>query len=471
MLAFSAYQYRHFAETYDFAIYNQAWTSIAHGRLDPWSSLLGAPFWRNNAELVLWPLAGLYWISPHPFDLLVVQDAAVVATELLTLDWVFSVIGRSRMGPHAAAALGSGAAVVLALDPWAWNTIAFDFHSHVLAAFFAVAAGRDLWNGRTSRCWVWAVAALLSDAPGALYLVGVGLAAACTSRQARRSALAVTVVAASWFVVITTVGGDGVGGAGLGSWYGYLAGGGHHVGLGSVALGALRHPARLATMASPRWMTVFRFVGVAGLIGVCSPWGFFPAAAVFLPSVFNADPSFLRVEQSFQSWPAIPFVLVGTVMILVRWSALGGPLRRLVVPAAGSWAALFAVLAWSALPAVPRYWLAVGTPAAGTLARAQSAIPKGAEIAASNGVIGRFASRRWVYELGRGPGGTSIIPVKAPIVVFVIAASQGVADPGEAARADVSALQALGATTLVSGGGIDCLELRVPAGQEHVSLP
>lgn len=98
MLAFSEVEYRRFCLTKDFATYSQAWWAISHGHLDPTSTVLGLPFWRNNAELVLWPLSLLHLLDPHPLVLLWVQDLCVVATEAVALTWVSRVVERSRLG-------------------------------------------------------------------------------------------------------------------------------------------------------------------------------------------------------------------------------------------------------------------------------------------------------------------------------------------------------------------------------------
>ena len=465
MLIFSGYQYSHYAETYDFGVYNQAWTLIAHGHMDPWSTLLQAPFWRNNAEFVMWPLSALYWLNPHPIDLLVVQDLAVVLTELVVFGWAMDLLERSAIEQKVARLAGLGTALVLVLDPWAWNTIAFDFHAHTIATLFVVLAGRDLWSGRTRRCWVWAIAAILTDAPGALYVVGVGAAAAVSTRQVRRTGIAVTAVAAVWFVMMTQLGGDGVGGSGLGLWYGYLVGSaGGHVGLGSILVGALRHPGLLAHMFSLRWRILLEFLVVFGVVGVLSPWGLFPSAVVFLPTLFNASDGYLRIEQSFQSWPALPFVLIGTLSILV---GLWRSRRWLAGAVAGWWWCAFCVVTAVALPAVPRYWLSVSDSGAGQLAHLSRMIPQSAEVVADNGVLGRFSGRSSVYELVG-----SSIPVNKPIIVFVVTPAEGVGEPSpQVSYRDIAEVESMGARSLVVGKGVYGLELRVQRGVHRVRLP
>ncbi len=66
------------ALTHDFITYEQAFFLISHGHLDPFSSSLGYPFWQDHGSFLLWPLAFLNWLWPHPVTLLWLQDAAAV---------------------------------------------------------------------------------------------------------------------------------------------------------------------------------------------------------------------------------------------------------------------------------------------------------------------------------------------------------------------------------------------------------
>ncbi len=103
MLVFSTVQYGRYALTMDFGAYSQAWWKIAHGQLDPWSSVFNTVFWKNDAEFLMWPLSLLSHLYPHAVMLLWVQDLAVVATELVVLGWILDVIGRRRPGSRRSA--------------------------------------------------------------------------------------------------------------------------------------------------------------------------------------------------------------------------------------------------------------------------------------------------------------------------------------------------------------------------------
>src|ERR1700685_1532113 len=60
-LAWSTVQYDRFALTFDFTIFHQAWYLIAHGDLNPWSTIKLSYFWQDHSEFIMWPVALLYW--------------------------------------------------------------------------------------------------------------------------------------------------------------------------------------------------------------------------------------------------------------------------------------------------------------------------------------------------------------------------------------------------------------------------
>ena len=150
MLVLSTLQYRRYALTTDFGAYSQAWWKIAHGQLDPWSTVFNTAFWKNDAEFLLWPLSLLYHLYPHPVLLLWVQDLVVVATEAIVLGWIIEVIAgaQHRVTGTRGVWLACGAALAIVLDPWVYQTIGFDFHFETFATLFVVLVGRDLWAGR-----------------------------------------------------------------------------------------------------------------------------------------------------------------------------------------------------------------------------------------------------------------------------------------------------------------------------------
>jgi len=474
MVGFSSVQYSRFGLTNDFANYSQAWWAVGHGHLDPYSTGFQISFWRDNAEFILWPLALLYRVDPHPVMLLWVQDVAVVLTELVAFRWILAVIGgaRDRIGQRWAVALGLGAAVVLVVNPWAYETIAFDFHFEPIAALFCVLVGYELWAGRIRRLWLWVPLALVSHVLAGTYLVGIGLSGMLAGRRTRRPGAVVAAVGLVWVVVFNAVGAAGVKGRFVGLSYGYLVGPHHgQIGLFDVVAGALGHPGAALAMAGSHWSVVAGFLLVVGVMGLLSPWGLGMALVVLVPNILDASGLFIRFGASFQSWPALPFILVGSVMVLARLLEGGAPARKTAVASAAAWAAALAVFALLALPTIPRAWLYVSPAAAAELARVESRIPAGAEVIASYPVVGRFGQRRSVYSL-TNPGQT--FPVDRPLVVFVLGPEVQFDQPATQAVLTETAgfvRQRLHAGVVGSGSGVEALVWAPPAGTRQIRLP
>jgi len=483
MLAFSTFQYSRFALSEDFANYSQAWWSIGHGNLDPFISGLGVPFWRDNAEFILYPLALLSHVDPHPLTLLWLQDAAVVATELVTFRWILSAVERSRgrVPRRWAAAVGLGAAVVLVANPWAYETIAFDFHFEPFAALFCVLVGYDLWAGRTRRLWLWVPLALACHVLAGTYLVGIGLSGMLAGRRTRVPGAVIAAVGLGWTLAFSALGAAGVKGKNVAGAYGYLVGSHHgRIGLPTIAVGALGHLGAAVSVAASHAPVALLFLIPVGVVGVVSPWGFGMALAVLVPNVLDADGIFIRFGAAFQSWPALVFVLVGSVMVLLRLiergAGTGRPARRVAAVRearrfAAVWAASLGAVSVVVLATFPHYWLTVDAPAAKALAHVDAVIPAGAEVIASVGVMGRFAQRDSVYGFTTGH---QQFPVDRRLVVFVFTTQGGPDDVlrrHEGREAVDFVRNRLHGRVLGAGSGVSAFAWSAPPGTTRVSLP
>ena len=478
MLAFSTTQYSRYALTEDFANYSQAWWAIAHGHLDPFitgfANNRGGSFWRDNAEFVLYPLALLYYIDPHPVVLLWVQDLVVVITNLVTLRWIVSVLesGKGRTAKRAGPWLALAALTVLVVNPWAYETIAFDFHFEPIAAMFCVLVGYNLWAGKTRRLWWLVPLALISHVLAGTYLVGIGLSAMVAGRRTRRPGAAVAAVGLAWVVILAAFGAAGDDGHYVGASYGYLTG--THpgrVGLWDVVVGALGHPGAALHVAGSHWSVVLIVLLIGGVAGVASPWGFGMALVVLGPNMLDGSGIFIRFSTAFQSWPAMPFILVGSVMVLLRILQRGETGRRIVVVLMTLWMVVLGEIALVALPGIPRGWLSVDTSTAAALARIEPTIPAGAEVVSTGAVIGRFGERDAVYGF-LTPGET--IAVTRREVVFIFTPNE-ILDGNLSSRAAMAAeafvRDRLDARVLGSAPGVDVLAWSSPRGTTQVTLP
>jgi uncharacterized membrane protein len=474
MLVFSTVQYSRFGLTNDFANYSQAWWEVAHGQLDPFMTGFGVPFWRDNAEFILWPLSLLYYVDPHPITLLWVQDIVVVLTELVTFVWILKVIerARGRVRHPAGTWLALGAAVVLVADPWAYETIAFDFHFEPIAALFTVLVGYNLWAGRIRRLWWLVPLALVSHVLAGTYLVGVGLSGILAGPRTRRPGIVLAAVGVAWVYVFTALGAAGVDGKLVNSSYTYLVGPHHgRVGVFAVVAGAFGHPGAVAHVVASHWPVAAGFLVVVGAIGVLSPWGLGMALVVLVPNLLDGSGLFINVTASFQSWPALPFVLVGSVMVLLRLLEGGAMARRVAVVVGVVWATILGELAFIGLPSMLRTWMYVAPPVAAELAHVEAAVPSDAEVIVSFGVMGRFAQRSSIYAFERAD---QTVPVNRRVVVFVLAPKLPNDDP--LTQHDITAAAGfvsdrLGARTLGSGSGVDAFVWSPPRGTTRVTLP
>lgn len=481
---YSRYLFGHFDLTDDFGQYSQAWSAIGHGHLDPVDTIYipHFSFWRSHFELAMWPAALLRFVWPQAVDLLWLQDVAIVATEAVTLWWVAAICAdHLRRGRNA---LGLAALVALVADPWWYHTASFDVHFEILGLPLVVLAAYSLYRGRWRRAWVAAAVALLFGNVVALLVASVGAAGLLSARVRRAGGAVPSAVVLGggllWTGLVSVLHADQ--GSGIVANYAYLAHVGPHSSSLAVASGVLAHPVQDLSVLFHKFHALELPLSLAGLVGVFSVWGLCPAVVTLVPAALNASPTFLSTPSAFQTAPAIPFVLVGTVMVLVslsRWSpgatAHGalGPLARQAGPVIASVVALALVVSALVQGApvatqVRSDWWKVDGDAAGALLAAQNRIPADAEVIASQGVMGRFGDHRFLYPLVAAP---QAFTVDRRDVAFVLAPAQGQeVVPFAAVQADVVQARALGARTVVDRGGITVLEWRAPPATRLVVL-
>jgi len=109
LFAYSVHIYRRFDLTTDFAIPNQAWSQIAHGHLNPYSTLnpyyyphYGYSFWQDHFSLIFWPLALLWFLYPHSIDLLLVQDVGLAGSILVATLFLVDLIEAEELAYEGA---------------------------------------------------------------------------------------------------------------------------------------------------------------------------------------------------------------------------------------------------------------------------------------------------------------------------------------------------------------------------------
>jgi uncharacterized membrane protein len=498
LVVYSTYLYRRFDLTDDFATYAQAWWAIGHGHLDPIDTIQTPtyPFWQSHFELAMWPIALVGRVWPHSVQLLWLQNLALVATEFLAMVWVAALCKARAVRARTVVALV--ALAFLIVNPWWYLAASFDVHFETLGLPLLVLSAYSLWRGRPRTAIVAAVIALLFGDVVAVGALCVGIAG-LVSRHARRASgwrapLAVLGLATAWVLLATVLGANK--GSGIVTNYGYLVGAGPGTSSGWVLGHLLLHPFHVLHALVDRIGGMGRVVASAGLVGVATPWGFFVALGTLAPTALNANKAFLSPTIAFQTLAVVPFVFVGSVMLLLRIArpvpaaaptahepATPEPtLRPPTATTTRRWRVVLAAVLATVLVTValvqsaPLYrtiradWWRVDAKSAAALATAADRVPPDAEAVVSQGVIGRFAGRTELYPL---LAARQRFPVRARQVDFVIVPSAGIESiPAASAQAvRASLVEHEKASVVFDENGVTVLSWRPPPGVTSIVLP
>jgi hypothetical protein len=437
--------------TSDFALFQQAITLITRGELNPWSTVAGYHFFQDHGFALLWLLAPLEALWPHPVTLLWIQNAALLAGELVAFGWICDIAAGSTGAQRAEArwpvALVLLGALLLAANPWLVWAESFDFHVEVFAAAAALATARNLLGGRR-RAYAYLVVCLLCGDVGATYALAVGLGAALVGRRFLKGGLIVAVCGFAWVMLLHAAGatlGTDIGGLYPGLTTGL--GNPREASILTVAEGLLRRPGNALGVLWLNRLAAWSNLSASGLIGLAWLPVSVPALMVLAEGQLAPSPDFSL--PGFQQVALYLFVAVGTIGLLawLRRSVAARHPRLLM--------GLLAVLAvnaiaWSAvwLWAVPVRWLRVSPATATTLRRLAARIPASDEVVAQDGILEDFASRRYVYLVS---GGRSTVPVRTRQVWFVLAPYEGIQPQSVAdANQDIRRISALAGVRLVT---------------------
>lgn len=446
MLIWSTLLWHRFALTSDYAVYHQAWWLIAHGHFDPLNSTQNHSFWRNDMELLIWPLALLGVLFPHGPALLYVQDLALVIAELVAWQWISTTaVMESQPWPSILPIAGL---ILLLGNPWTWWVVSFDVHMEVLGLPFVMLAAYELTHKSRRRLWLWVFLSLLSSTVVATYVAGLGLGS-LTSRRWRHKGAILLGAGTGWTLIVAMAHLDK--GAPPNVMYGYLAGKQFtpHASLSGMLIYISSHPNVVASALWAHREDIWANISAPGLLGALDPL----VLGVCLPALLANEliRGYIFGEPLFQSVVIYVAVPVGTVLVL-SWLYRRVPRLALVLAVAVALNTIGWAFVW--LPQVRRTWLNVVPPAsAAVLARAEAMIPSSAEVVTSNGVMGRFSDHVYLYQQP-APGG--YVPVRAADVWWVIAPAVGIdLVPAEASDALVTALAGpMHAQLILHGAGI-----------------
>jgi Predicted membrane protein (DUF2079) len=416
--------FQRFSLSMDFAMANQAFFEIAHGNLNPVNSILHDHVWQDHSAFIEWPQALFYWIFPNSVTLLWLQDTAVVVAEAVAFTWICELAQKYRPGRPDAALLAAVGLVLLLINPWIWWTVSFDWHDEALAVMFLVLLARDMAHHRR-RAWVWVVPLLACGDVGALYAAAAGLSAILAGRRSRLPGLGITGLGLAWLAVIRLIHGDV--GTPVDNYEYLQSPAGAPFSLLALAKGMILHPGRVWLVFWTKRSLLWQNVSSAGVLGLAFIWALPVVVSVLGPNTLMFGPDFAR--PSFQNLPLYVLLPVGTVAVLGWLATRPAPQfagRRITALVAALAAVLVLVPAvttaatWG--PRVKSSWLLVDSITATTLRHAQARIPGSAEVVVSQGVAGRFSSRKDVQAL-KGPG---VVRLDSSPVYFVIVPYEGI---------------------------------------------
>lgn len=451
----------------DFGTYNQAWSLIGQGHLNPFDTVYGFPFVKADFELILWPLALVHLVLPRPITLLWIQDLAIAGCGLVAYLWVVEYLERRKVAWWPAAGIALVVLLVTIANPGVYLTLIFDFHVEPISTFFILLAGREFWRGRHRRAWIWVGVVLLCGTFAAVMVVGLGVSALLAGRETRRSGLLLVAVGIGWTALVSLLHANQ--GSGIAS-YAYLAGRttlSSSAGVAIIATGIATHPWRVVDQLYQRLSYAWALIKPVGIVGLASAWGFGVPVVVMVTDGLNSRPDF--IYQSFQNFAVFPFVLLGTVMVLV-WVAQR--FRLGWIPAL----AVALVVTAQALsygvhrsPSVIRWTLSQVQP--GPAAQLRSALaktPPGAEVIATERFMGRFCARKYCYFSYPG------FPreVHGRDVVFVlVTGNESPTTQSDSLAAVTYVRDRLHARVLVDADGVAAFDWAPPPGVNQVTVP
>ena len=400
MVGWSAFEVHRFAEMADFAGFYQAWYLIGHGVLNP-----GPGWWQTQAIFIMWPLALVAAIFPHPISLLIIQDAAVVGAEMIAYFWLIDIVSKRAQLPLKEYALFG--LTILVLNPWIYWSISWDYHSEAVGVFFAILTSRAFYS-RRSKAWLWASVTLTCGMVPATYLLGIA-AGLLLSKGRRRAGLLLVVMAGVWLLLMFKLGAGG---------------------------GLLGDKLSTQESANPLKSAIHQLIQVLGrvpadapdMLANLGPTGFIGAlmspvigiVAVVLGSSATAT-GFRSVAPSFQDLAIYIYTPVGTIIALCVMSRrfgsrVGRGLMVVIVASMVAWAAVW-------MPGLKSHWVRVSSADAGALRSAGRLIPNSADLIASQGISGVFAGRSHIYSL------MNQTPLRVPVsgrnVWFLVTAYAG----------------------------------------------
>ncbi|MGP6189348.1 MAG: DUF2079 domain-containing protein [Vulcanimicrobiaceae bacterium] len=396
LVSVSIYETAHASLTWDFATYYQAFWLIAHGDMQPFSSLGHIPFSQIHANFLMWPLAALGALDSAPLTLKLLQDVALSGASLVALLWSGEILAqRVENAPHRRLIL-KGILLTLVLNPWTYASNAFDFHFYSISALALLGLGRALFRGRAPEAFLWALLGISAGDVTATQVCACAFGIAFCVRRARPAALAITAAAGVWFAYVARSG--LVKGDILSVNYGYLARGVQDVTPFDVLFGLLTRPQIVADKIAAHWDILYANLAPGGFAGLFSPLTGVPIALTLFENVMSSTPASFYISPGGQNCPVYLLMVPGLA------ASLGWVYQRLGPRQAFGLTLLAAVNAagwfYAMSPILTERWnRSVSDDSIAQIARIERLAGSDGEVIASQRIVGALAGRRNVYGL------------------------------------------------------------------------
>ena len=470
------------------ATFSQAISQIGSGHLDPYMTTVaynyphyGYWFYQDHFSLIMWPLSVLFTLFRTTFFLLVVQDLALVGSGIVIFRWGLEIVGKTEaISKVQGVLIGLGLLVILISCPSLYWAGSFDFHVQPLAILFALACFRDLWHNNR-RVWVWVLLVLACGDVATTYLLVVALVGLSFGKDQRTSSLGILLATFIQFELIGLLGADK--GSHLETDFAYLAHGkvpGGLLGLVVIGSGILVHPTTALRVIGQRFTNIFAYISAAGTVGLASIIGIIGFVTINLTNSLDRYRVFISPIAGFQNLAGVLFLVIGWVLVS----------RQLAVHLRGFGPSIYkkmaTVMACAIVLVGPIQVLVGATKVPGQLsaqfnrvAKATSSelstvskmIPARAELVASQGIVGRFGDRRWVYPFIEAFPNGQTFPLNSSEIYFVLVPNQGIesATPSATLHAEVF-LESIHAKSLVNKDGVDLLVLQEPKSATSLTI-
>ncbi len=428
-----------YSVTNDGALQLQQFFLIGHGHLNAYNSIQNHAAIRDHFSLATWPLSLFDRIGPAGLNMLWLQDAALIAAEVVAFAWMCRVVKEARtpLDQRIESLILFAGLVILIANPWTYSSISFDVHLEPFAAPFALAAAYDFSQHRMRRAWIWVVCILLFGDVATTWVIGLGLSALIAAyfdrgRHFVRTALSLVIAGVVWLEFIGVLGANES--SVLSNTFGYLVGPDPnvvpaHVTTSEVVKSVVVHPLRLLGRVWKNRLDLAANLAPTGVIGIFTPWTFGIPLAILLVNNSSGFDTDLFAVPGFQTAPVYPFAAVGLVIALCWFCGLRlpavdvGSIRQWLWGGVASLVALSCVL-WGIvwIPPLRTEWLRISAAQAAVLSKIESEIPAQDEVVASQGIVGRFGNRLQVADSFPGQS----FPVVGHEVWFVLDPNSGI---------------------------------------------